>query len=101
MLAERRRQRAAVTPSKVTVKYVECTPEEMEYDAPADVSDPKRFPVIARNRREWLQFLSFRRGYVRLEPDLREVFPDAESVNNALRKLIEAFPRSGKRKKSA
>ena len=32
-------------------------------------------------------------GAVLLEPDVRRYFPDSESVNNDLRKLIELFPR--------
>ncbi len=32
-------------------------------------------------------------GAVLLEPDVRKYFPGLESVNNALRKLIELFPR--------
>ncbi len=30
-------------------------------------------------------------GAVLLDPDVRKYFPDSESVNNALRKLIEIF----------
>ncbi len=32
-------------------------------------------------------------GAVLLEPDVRKYFPDSESVNRSLRKLIELFPR--------
>lgn len=36
-------------------------------------------------------------GAVILEPDVREYFPDAESVNNALRTLISIAPKSRKK----
>jgi hypothetical protein len=100
VLAERRKQRLAVTPSKFTVRHVKFTPEEMAYDAPADTSDPKRFPTIARGRKEWEQLLSFKRGYVRLDPDVRAHFKDDKMINELLRKLIEAMPMAnGKRRK--
>ena len=83
MLAERRKQRRAVTPSKFKVRYVKFTPEEMAYDLPADVSH-----------------LPFKRvkPRVELEEDVAKVFRDSAAVNNALRKLIEAMPTTGKRK---
>ena len=36
-------------------------------------------------------------GAVMLEPDVREYFPDSESVNKALRSLIEIAPRRKRR----
>ena len=36
-------------------------------------------------------------GAVMLEPDVREYFPDSESVNKALRSLIELAPRRKRR----
>jgi len=76
----------------------------MAYEAPADVSDPKRFPTIAKGRREWEQFLTFKRGYVRLDPDLRELFKDDRGVNEVLRKAVELVriqQGAGRRKKIA
>lgn len=63
------------------------TPEEMAYEPPKDVSDPKRYPTIARGREEWERFLSFKRGFVRLAPDLREFFKDDTQVNDLLRQV--------------
>jgi hypothetical protein len=82
---------------------VKFTPEEMAYEPPADTSDPKRFPTIARGRKEWEQFLSVKRGYVRLDPDLRAHFPDDEIVNKLLREVMQLAKRYAptKRKKSA
>lgn len=76
------------------MRYVKFTPEEMAYEPPADMSDPEKYPTIAVGRREWLRFLSFKRGYARLDPDLREAFPDDRAVNAALRhvkQLTEEF----------
>jgi len=86
---------------EINVRHVKFTPEEMAYDAPSDVSDPKRFPTLARGKQEWLEFLSVKRGYVRLAPDIREFFKDEEAVNNALRKLIEAMPSQPRKRKTA
>lgn len=97
MLAKRIKQRLAVTPVKYKVRHVTFTPEEMAIDA-GDV-DASRIPVIARGEEEWQRFLSFKRGYVHIDPDLRRVFKDKESVNRALRKLIEAMPVSSSRKR--
>lgn len=103
VLAERRKQRLAVTPGKVAVKHVKFTPEEMAYEAPADVSDPKRFPTVARGRKEWEQFLALKRGYVRLDPDVRAHFKDDKTINELLRELVDVAKRHlpVKRKKSA
>src|SRR5947209_1903163 len=96
VLAERRKQRAAVTPSKFKVRYVKFTPDEMAYDAPADTSDPKRFPTLARGRKEWEQFLSLKRGYVRLDPDLRSFYQDDRQVNELLRQFMEMAKKTTK-----
>jgi hypothetical protein len=48
-----------------------------------------------------VQHLNLPEGAVMLEPDVQEYFPDSESVNHALRTLIELIPsrrRSRRRK---
>ena len=40
-------------------------------------------------------------GAVVLEPDVREYFPDSESVNKALRSLIVLIPTKRRRRKAA
>jgi hypothetical protein len=101
VLAERRKQRLAVTPAKHSVRYVKFTPEEMAIDAAdIDASKPLGGPVF-HGKAEWEAFLSFKRGYVRLDADLREVFKDDRSVNRALRKLVEALSPEPQRRKSA
>ena len=44
-----------------------------------------------------VQNFKLEEGAVLLEPDVREYFPDAESVNNALRTLISIAPKAQKR----
>jgi len=44
-----------------------------------------------------VQNLKLEEGAVILEPDVREYFPDAESVNNALRTLISIAPKTRKK----
>lgn len=44
-----------------------------------------------------IQNFKLEEGAVILEPDVREYFPDAESVNNALRTLISIAPKTRKR----
>lgn len=44
-----------------------------------------------------VQNFKLEEGTVMLAPDVREYFPDAESVNNALRTLISIAPKSRKK----
>jgi hypothetical protein len=44
-----------------------------------------------------VQFFSLEDGAVLLEPDVREYFPTSESVNKALRTLIELIPKKSAR----
>jgi hypothetical protein len=44
-----------------------------------------------------IQNFKLKEGAVVLAPDVREYFPDAESVNNALRTLISIAPKSRKK----
>ena len=48
-----------------------------------------------------VQYFTLQEGAVMLEPDVKEYFPDSESVNHALRTLIALIPakrRGGARK---
>ncbi len=76
-------------PSKVMVRKVKFTPEEMAFEPLADYSHLK-----FRRRRV--------RNLVELDPDLAAFYKSSEAVNNALRKVMEALPVGiSKRKKSA
>lgn len=44
-----------------------------------------------------IQHFKLEEGAVMLEPDVREYFPDSESVNKALRSLIELAPKKKRR----
>jgi len=39
-----------------------------------------------------LQYFTLENGAVMLEPEIKQYFPDSESVNKALRSLIELIP---------
>jgi len=74
----------------------------MAYEPPADTSDPKRFPIVARGVKEWSEYINFKRGFVRIDPELRKFFKNDEQINEVLRhakNLIEA--KSVKQRKSA
>ena len=73
---------------KHTVRHVKFSPEEMVYDPSPE--ETERWPVVARGVEEWRHFVSFKRGYVRLEADIAKFYPDAKTVNSILRKFMEA-----------
>jgi hypothetical protein len=85
--ARRVRKASAISP-KINVRYVEFTPEEMAIDCPIDVSDATRYPTITRGGKDWEKFISFRNGFVRLEPELRKAFGTSRAVNEALREYL-------------
>jgi uncharacterized protein (DUF4415 family) len=89
VLAERIKQRRAVTPAKVNVRYVKFTPEEMAYDVPDDTS---HFVPVGRGPGAVFAKPPKKQTVIRLDPDVAKVFKDAGSVNRALRKLLEAIP---------
>ncbi len=41
-----------------------------------------------------VQYFTLEDGAIMLDPDVREYFPDAETVNRALRTLISLFPKN-------
>jgi len=45
-------------------------------------------------RGKYLEVALAAKGLARIEPDLREAFPDSESINRALRSLLEARAKS-------
>jgi hypothetical protein len=45
------------------------------------------------------QYFTLEEGAVLLAPDVREYFPDSESVNQALRGLIDLIPHKAQRRK--
>jgi hypothetical protein len=83
--------------SKVKVHKVKFTAEEMAYDAPAEVDFSKG--QVLRGEAAWQKYLSAKRGYAKLAPEVRKAFPDDKSVNEALRSLMRQRP--GRHRKSA
>jgi len=47
-----------------------------------------------------VQHFKIQEGTILLAPDVRPYFPDSDSVNNALRALLSAMPKTIKRKRS-
>jgi hypothetical protein len=98
VLAERRKQRLAVTPVKHSVRYVKFTPEEMAYDPTpeetADWVEVGRGPVAIFAKPP-------KSRTIVLAGDVAKVFRNSAEVNNALRMLIEAVPVQRKNRKTA
>jgi hypothetical protein len=46
------------------------------------------------DRPDIVQYFTLEDGAIMLDPDVREYFPDAETVNRALRTLISLFPKN-------
>ena len=103
MRGKRTPGKSSDTSQRAKVRFVKFTPEEMAYEAPSDVSDPKRYPTLAKGQSEWLEFLSFKRGYIKLDPALREFFKDDREINDVLRqaKAMMQMHSSAKKRKSA
>ena len=87
---------------------MEFSPEDMAYDCPPDTSDPRKFPSIRPGDKEWSRFLNFRKGFAKIDPELRKFFKTDKAVNDALNELLQikrsieaTFELQPKRKKSA
>jgi hypothetical protein len=79
---------------------VKFTPQEMAYDPSPEETDD--WLPIGRGIAAYEKYKQWKKQMIRLEPDVAKVFRDSQSVNKALRKLIEAMPEtSGRKKKSA
>ena len=72
---------------KISVRYVEFTPEEMAYELPEETSD--WLPIPGRGWKAAKRFIAWKRQMARLDPDVRRAFPDDRAVNAALRKVVE------------
>lgn len=76
-------------PSKAVVRKVKFSPAEMAFEPLPDYSHLKF------KRRKSTPNL------VELDPDLAAFYQNATAVNNALRKLMEALPVDGRRRKKS
>jgi len=94
----RRGKKVSGTSSKINVRYVTFTPEEMAIDCPIDTSDPEKYPTITRGEKDWKKFLNFKNGFVRLDPKLRKVFRSSQQVNQTLLEVLKKDRAEGRRK---
>jgi hypothetical protein len=60
----------------------------MAYDPSPE--ETERWPLVARGIEEWRRFFAFRRGFVRLEPEVADFYGSEKTVNSVLRKIMEA-----------
>ncbi|MCI0392634.1 MAG: hypothetical protein MOB07_28200 [Acidobacteria bacterium] len=60
--------------------------DDEEFDPEYDLRPEYDFAALREADRA--RGIEYRRVFVRLEPDVAAVFPDAEAVNSALRELI-------------
>jgi hypothetical protein len=58
-----------------------------EYNLDFSKSKPNRFAQVLKNQG----------NYIQLEPDIQKIFKTSEEVNNALRAVISAIPKTKKR----
>ncbi|MGB7159830.1 MAG: hypothetical protein WBD40_17315 [Tepidisphaeraceae bacterium] len=86
---------------KKNVRKGKPSAREQAYEPPAEVDFSKG--LVFRGVKAWRQYLSWKRGYVKLDPELREVFPDDRAVNALLRQVVEVANKTIRknRKKSA
>jgi hypothetical protein len=67
---------------------VQFSPQEVAYDPSPE--ETERWPLVARGIEEWRRFFAFRRGFVRLEPEVANFYGSEETVNNVLKKIMDA-----------
>jgi hypothetical protein len=86
--------------SKISVRHVKFTPEEMAYDGPSP-EELRTWKSVGRGKAAIFAKSEVERT-VTLDPDVAEVFANSKIVNNALRGLIEIAKHSvGKRRRTA
>lgn len=86
--------------SKITVRHVKFTPDEMAYDGPSP-EELRTWKPVGRGKAAIFRKRENEKT-VTLDPDVAEVFADSKTVNNALRGLIEIAKQSiGKRRRTA
>ncbi|HEV2296507.1 MAG TPA: hypothetical protein VGR35_21865 [Tepidisphaeraceae bacterium] len=60
--------------------------QEMAYEPPAEVDFSTG--LVFHGMKEWRRYISWKRGYVKLDPDLRKLLPDDRKVNQILRNAL-------------
>jgi len=98
VLAERREQRKAVTPSKISVRYVKFSPEEMGYDPTPE--ETAHWVPVGKGAKAF--FAKRAEGKtVTLEADVARVYKDSATVNKVLRELMKARSQPSRKRKIA
>jgi hypothetical protein len=59
----------------------------MAYEPPKQVDFANG--LVLKGVEQWKRYLNFKRGWVKLDPEIRRAFPSDRMVNEALRKVIE------------
>jgi len=103
--AERQRQRNAENMKNNSKKTGKVAEMRAEYDFSGGVRGKHAaayhqghsVSIHKRDGSTIVQNFKLEEGAVVLEPDVREYFPDSESVNKALRALISIAPKARKR----
>jgi hypothetical protein len=87
--------------SKTSHKRVKFTPEEMAYELPDEI-DVTKLRHAGKGAEAVKKLIDRSKRTVGLDADVARVFRDSESVNKALRAIIQVVPfREKKRRKSA
>jgi len=81
-------------------KEVKFSPEEMAYEAPAEV-DFSRWKSVGRGPKAWQNRHLLKARSVTLDPDVSAAFPDDDAVNSALRELVKLANKSVKKRRTA
>ncbi len=86
---------------KTSHKRVKFTPEEMAYELPDEI-DVTKLRSVGKDAEAVKRLTDRSRRTVGLDADVARIFRDSDSVNKALRAIIQVIPlREKKRRKSA
>jgi hypothetical protein len=80
--------------AKHNVRHVKFTPQEMAYDGPSP-AERKKWRFVGRGK-DALFRKEPAETTITLAPDVAKVFPSSESVNDALRGLINIAKQSAR-----
>lgn len=81
---------------KHNVAKVRSSSAEMDYEVPAEVDFSSG--LVFRGVKAWRTYRQWRRQMALLTPNVRKAFPDDQSVNRALREVMESRRASGRRR---
>jgi hypothetical protein len=88
-----------MTKRNIKIRHVKFSPEEMAYEPPEEVNF--KSGIVLRGIEQWKEFLSFERGYVKIDPKLRRQFKDPNEINRALRQWLDNKSVAARKRRSA